>query len=65
MRPRGRCISKAWLPLFVRRINADVGSRTVIRIRAQGTEAPSWRFGVSLCVRVVWRPMEPGRKYPS
>ena len=32
-------------PQLLRRINAEVGDRTVIRIRARGPVAPSWKFG--------------------
>lgn len=32
-------------PQIVRRINAEVGDRTVLRIRARGPAGPSWKFG--------------------
>jgi len=32
-------------PQLLRRINAEVGDRTVIRIRARGPAGPSWKFG--------------------
>ena len=32
-------------PQLLRRINAEVGERSVIRIRAHGPSAPSWKFG--------------------
>ena len=31
-------------PLFLRRVNSEMGHRTVVRIRVRGPEAPSWRF---------------------
>jgi predicted nucleic acid-binding Zn ribbon protein len=32
-------------PQLLRRINAEVGDKTVIRIKARGPSAPSWKFG--------------------
>src|SRR5664279_3181341 len=32
-------------PQLLRRINTEVGDRTVIRIRAKGPVGPSWKFG--------------------
>jgi len=32
-------------PQLLRKINAEVGDRTVIRIRARGPAGPSWKFG--------------------
>lgn len=32
-------------PQLLKRINAEVGDRTVIRIRARGPAGPSWKFG--------------------
>jgi predicted nucleic acid-binding Zn ribbon protein len=32
-------------PQLLARINAELGQRTVIRIRAKGPAGPSWRFG--------------------
>lgn len=32
-------------PQLLRRINAEIGERSVIRIRARGPAAPSWKFG--------------------
>jgi len=30
---------------LLRRINAEVGDRSVVRIRARGPAGPSWKFG--------------------
>src|SRR6478752_7870603 len=32
-------------PQLLRKINAEVGDRTVLRIRARGPAGPSWKFG--------------------
>jgi predicted nucleic acid-binding Zn ribbon protein len=32
-------------PQLARRINGEVGERSVLRVRARGPAAPSWRFG--------------------
>ena len=32
-------------PTLLRKINAEVGDRTVLRIRARGPAGPSWKFG--------------------
>ena len=32
-------------PQLLRKINAEVGDRTVVRIRARGPAGPSWKFG--------------------
>ncbi len=32
-------------PQLLRRINAEIGDRTVVRIKARGPSAPSWKFG--------------------
>ncbi len=32
-------------PQLLKRINAEVGDRTVVRIKARGPSAPSWKFG--------------------
>lgn len=32
-------------PQLLKRINAEVGDRSVVRIRARGPAAPSWKFG--------------------
>ena len=32
-------------PQLLRRINAEVGDRSVVRIRARGPAGPSWKFG--------------------